>query len=181
MQIAHSKTRDQFPLSERKIWKKTIAAIFMWIVILLVVAGLPMLEAAMMPTGVAAQRLPYISLAALAILIVVFIITYCYQYWYFKVYYYDLGDDFVVVRKGPIAPREITIPWERIQDIYVDQDIWDRMFGLYDVHLSSATFASGMEAHIDGVGKDAADGLKALLLQTVRQKIGRKQKQNATS
>lgn len=62
---------------------------------------------------------------------------------------------------------------ERIQDVYVDQDLLDRIFGLYDVHLSSATVSSGMEAHIDGVEKQAAEDLRNILLQTVQQRISK--------
>lgn len=56
----------------------------------------------------------------------------------------------------------------------VDQDLLDRIFGLYDVHLSSATISSGFEAHIDGVEKPAADGLRQLLLKAVNEKISKK-------
>ena len=89
-------------------------------------------------------------------------------------YFYDLTSDYIVIKKGPITPQEITIPYERIQDVYVDQDLLDRILGLYDVHLSSATISSGMAAHIDGVEKQASDGLRAMLLQTVNERISRK-------
>lgn len=82
--------------------------------------------------------------------------------------------DYLVIKKGPITPKEITIPWERIQDVYVDQDIFDRIFGLYDVHLSTATFTSGMQAHIDGVEKEAADGLREELLEKIKNRISKK-------
>ena len=105
-------------------------------------------------------------------------LVYLYQRWYYAVYFYDLTPDFIQIKKGPITPKEITIPYERIQDIYVDQDLLDRIFGLYDVHLSSATISSGMEAHIDGVEKSAADGLRKMLLETVQQKISKNKSQN---
>jgi len=60
----------------------------------------------------------------------------------------------------------------------VDQDLLDRIFGLYDVHLSSATISSGMEAHIDGLEKQAAEGLRNILLQTVQQKISKNRNTN---
>src|SRR3989344_7233610 len=107
-------------------------------------------------------------------LFVVILLTYFYQRWYFAVYFYDLTNDFIQIKKGPITPMEITIPYERVQDIYVDQDLLDRFFGLYDVHLSSATISSGMEAHIDCAEKPAADGLRAMLLQTVNERISKK-------
>ena len=108
-----------------------------------------------------------------AFLFLVVLLTYFYQRWYFMVYFYDFTSDFIQIKKGPITPREITIPYERIQDVYVDQDLLDRIFGLYDVHLSSATISSGMEAHIDGVEKQAAEGLRNILLQTIQQKISK--------
>jgi len=52
--------------------------------------------------------------------------------------------------------------------------LYDRIFGLFDVHLSSATISSGMEAHIDGLEKPAADGIRAALLQIVGQRISKK-------
>jgi len=116
----------------------------------------------------------YITSGAILFLCVVIALTYFYQQWYFAVYFYDLTADYIVIRKGPITPREITIPYERIQDVYMDQDILDRIMGLYDVHLSSATASSGMAAHIDGLEKTAADGLRAQLLETVSRKIGKK-------
>ncbi len=108
-------------------------------------------------------------------------LTYLYERWYFAVYFYDLTPDFIQIKKGPITPREITIPYERIQDVYVDQDLFDRIFGLYDVHLSSATASSGMEAHIDGVEKQAAEGLRAILLETIKQRISKNRFTNSTA
>jgi putative membrane protein len=109
----------------------------------------------------------------LFVLFLIVLGNFLYQKWYFATYYYDLGPDFITIKKGPLTPTEITIPYERVQDVYMDQDIFDRIFGLYDVHLSSATVSSGMEAHIDGVEQAAAQGLRDLLLKTVQLKIKR--------
>jgi membrane protein YdbS with pleckstrin-like domain len=152
MQIAYSKTREQFPLSYKKIIKKTMASTIMMAILLLVVWG-----SLVFTLGSIGQEIVSwagkTAFGIFGLLFLVFLLTYFYQRWYFAVYFYDLTPDFVQIRKGPITPREITIPYERIQDIYVDQDLLDRIFGLYDVHLSSATFSSGMEAHIDGPRK----------------------------
>lgn len=116
------------------------------------------------------------SLPAIVIgLLFIPVLAFLYQRWYFAVYFYDLTPDYIVIRKNPITPKEITIPYERVQDVYMDQDLLDRFFGLYDVHLSSATVASGMEAKIDGVEKEAANGLRNLLLQKVQERISKKQ------
>ncbi len=172
MQIAYSKTREQFPLSYKKIIKKTMANTIATTILLLFVGGVLVF----MLGSVGREAIGWLGVATSVIfgfLFIVILITYLYQRWYFAVYFYDLTSDFIQIRKGPITPREITIPYERIQDIYVDQDLLDRIFGLYDVHLSSATISSGMEAHIDGVEKQAADGLRAVLLQTVQQRISK--------
>jgi len=114
------------------------------------------------------------TLGIFGLMFFILLVVYLYQRWYYAVYFYDLTPDYIVIKKGPITPQEITIPYERIQDVYVDQDLLDRIFGLYDVHLSSATISSGMAAHIDGVEKPAADGLRAMLLQTVSECISKK-------
>jgi membrane protein YdbS with pleckstrin-like domain len=172
MQIAQSKTREQFPLSPKKIIKKTLGSVIAYAILFSIMIGL-------IVTGLSSSGetisgwLGLIMIGFTFLFILIIFLTYFYQRWYFAVYFYDLTPDFIQIRKGPITPREITIPYERIQDVYVDQDLLDRMFGLYDVHLSSATVSSGMEAHIDGVEKQAADGLRAVLLRTVQQRISK--------
>jgi membrane protein YdbS with pleckstrin-like domain len=172
MQIAQSKTREQFPLSYKKIIKKTVSSTIAITILLLVIWGF--LDFIL--GSIDQEAIGWFGTATFGIfgfLFVVILLTYLYQRWYFAVYFYDLTNDFIQIKKGPITPREITIPYERIQDVYIDQDILDRIFGLYDVHLSSATVSSGMEAHIDGVEKQAAEGLRAVLLETVKQRISK--------
>jgi len=162
MKISQSPTREKYPLSKKKIIKKTFVSSFILIILLLFVwLGLIVAD---ISSGL-------ISMGILGLMALIIFFNYFYEKWYFAVYYYELGSDFITIKKGPVTPTEITIPYERIQDVYVDQDIMDRIMGLYDVHLSSATVSSGMEAHIDGVGQVAAHGLRDLLLQTVQKKI----------
>lgn len=172
MQIAHSKTREQFPLSTRKVLKKTVAGTLVWAILLLIIYAFVVFGLSSgTDTG---GWLGIATFGIFGFLFLILLVVYLYQRWYYAVYFYDLTSDYIVIKKGPITPQEITIPYERVQDIYVDQDLLDRIFGLYDVHLSSATISSGMEAHIDGVEKPAADGLRAMLLQTVSERISKK-------
>jgi len=171
MNIAQSKTRTEFPLSTKKVIKKTIASSLTFtcisIIFWMFTASTIVLtkDSSAFVTG----------LVILSVLVTVYLLlTVLYQMWYYSVYFYDLTDDYVIIRKGPITPTEITIPYERIQDVYVDQDILDRIFGLYDVHFSSATVSSGLAAHIDGLEKKAADGLKEKMLKTVSEKISKR-------
>jgi membrane protein YdbS with pleckstrin-like domain len=180
MKIAMSKTREQFPLSEKKIIKKTLKVNLVLAVILLVIWIIAAVSTGL-SGGASVGVLGLVTVATLVFLFLFFSVTYFYQKWYWSVYFYDLTDDFIIIKKHPITPTEITIPYERVQDIYVDQDLLDRFFGLYDVHLSSATISSGMEAHIDGVEKQAADGLRKALLETVQRRISKNRNQNLDS
>lgn len=170
MKIAMSKTREQFPLSEKKPLKKTTYYIIssIGILILLLVGGFALTS--FLNWSFEKEFLPIVIFWCIFSIVGNFLM-YFYQIWYFQVYFYDLTDDFIIIRKRVITPREITIPYERVQDVYVDQDLLDRIFGLYDVHLSSATISSGIEAHIDGVEKEAAGGLRKLILEKVSEKI----------
>lgn len=180
MKIAMSKTREQFPLSEKKIIKKTLKVNLILAVIFLIVWIITAVSISF-SGGAYTGILGLVTAAILVFLFLFFSVTYLYQKWYWSVYFYDLTDNFIIIKKHPITPREITIPYERVQDIYVDQDLLDRFFGLYDVHLSSATISSGMEAHIDGVEKQAADGLRKVLLETVQRRISKNRNQNLDS
>jgi len=177
MKIAYSKTREQFPLSYKKIIKKTISSTIAITILLVVIFGFLVVTLASIGQK-AIGLLGIITFGMFGFLFLFILLTYLYQRWYFAVYFYDLTPDFIQIKKGPITPREITVPYERIQDVYVDQDLLDRIFGLYDVHISSATISSGMEAHIDGVEKQAAEGLRNIILQTVQQKISKSRGEN---
>lgn len=181
MQIAQSKTREQFPLSYKKIIKKTMASTIVYAILLLMIGGIITFTLGSVGQGAFSSWLGITVVGFFGLLFIIFILTYLYQRWYFEVYFYDLTPDFIQIKKGPITPREITIPYERIQDVYVDQDLLDRIFGLYDVHLSSATASSGIAAHIDGVEKQSAEGLRAILLETVKQRISKSRFTNSPS
>lgn len=167
-----SPTKEQFPLSHKKVIKKTIGASIVWMTLIGIMYIGCLITFAIYSLGPIV--LLFTTFVAGLVTIIIVTLNYLYQKWYFDTYYYDLQQDYIVIRKDPITPREITIPYERIQDVYVDQDLFDRLFGLFDVHLSSATISSGMEAHIDGLEKPTADGLRAALLQIVGQRISKK-------
>ncbi len=86
---------------------------------------------------------------------------------YIRRYFYDANENFITIKKGVFAPSEIHVQYQKIQDVYVDQDILDRIFGIYDVHLASATSTSSIEAHIDGVDTNTANALRDYLLSKI--------------
>jgi len=180
--INNSPTREKYPLSENKIIKKTITSVFGMIFTFGFLALVFIFPVIGIITTLSTNSIGYLVeiffnlIWLYPILFLIYIIAiYIYQKAYFALYYYNITEDYLVIKKGVFAPHEITIPWERIQDVYVDQDIWDRIFGLFDVHLSTATITSELSAHIDGVEQLAADGLKVILLEKVKNRINQPQ------
>lgn len=165
-----SNLRAQYPLSPRKFWKKIIekSILFFILALAVTVPSLLLLQAAF--------QISYSLGAVIAIGVVLGVILFLvitgiyaiYVSYYIKTYHYSDDGDFLTIKKGVFAPTEIHVQYMKMQDVYVDQDILDRIMGLYDVHISSATYSSGMEAHIDGVEKAAAEGLKNLFLGKIK-------------
>jgi putative membrane protein len=162
--------REQYPLSPRKFWKKYLGKFLSWLFLWIFVTIVGMfvsLSFSGSVSGIAAIVNDLI--VAETILIIGGLVLYG---WYIRTYiaryYYDANDAFVTIKKGVFAPTEIHVQYTKIQDVYVDQDILDRIMGLYDVHIASATATSGIEAHIDGVEQTAAEGLKELLLAKIQ-------------
>jgi hypothetical protein len=73
--------------------------------------------------------------------------------------------------QSPFAKKSQTIfeKRKRIESQWcdVDQDLFDVFFGLYDVHISTATATSGTRAHIDGIEKASAEEIRKLILSKI--------------
>ncbi len=157
-------TIEQYPLERSKKAKRWIEAMFRWAIIVILIAAFM------------AFALPTLGLPPWAFVLLLIVLAgwqWFYETRYFDAYFYDVGKDFLVIRKGWITPREIQMPYEKMQDVYMDQDILDRVFGLWDVHVSTATVMSGMEAHMDGVNRPNAEKIREMLLQKIQSKRGK--------
>lgn len=86
---------------------------------------------------------------------------------YYRSYFYDFCNFGVVVKRGVLCRKELIIPFNRITDVYVEQDAVSRLLGLYDVHLATQTEHSKKIAHMGGVNKPGAQSLYRLLLQNI--------------
>jgi membrane protein YdbS with pleckstrin-like domain len=168
-----STLRQRIPLSHRKIIKKSfgrllrlsVIAIFFTLVLAVVYRTLAS------GGGNIAETLKHYQDTILAIWIMIMLIWVMweplYQYLYFGKYFYDMDDKNLIIRKGVLVKREIILPFSKITDVYVDQDIGDVMLAIYDVHISTPTVESGLFAHIDGVSKKGAQELRNLILEKI--------------
>ena len=158
-----STTIQQYPLERRKIAKKLTVAMMSWTLILgLVSLMVSFIEASL------GTKLTFLYYIIIILYVSIFIIQIWYQNEYYNRYFYNIGPDFLAIKKGVIMPHETMLPYEKLQDVYMDQDLFDRMFDLWDVHVSTATAMSGYEAHIDGVNHDSAEKLRELILNKIR-------------
>ena len=160
--------REKYPLENRKPLKKTISRSILFVIFVLFL-GMPLILFIRGVSGsISGVALGSILLSNLWILLTIIvagiILMYIYEVFYMKYYFYDLVGKNLGIKKGVFSRSEITLPINRLQDVYVDQDVLDRIFGLYDVHVSSATFISGWLSHIDGLSKENSEIVKNLLL-----------------
>ncbi|MEM3556187.1 MAG: PH domain-containing protein [Candidatus Micrarchaeia archaeon] len=169
--VKENPTSKTIRLSRKKIIKKTLkGTIVLAIAFILAILTFLFYPSLIRETISSVFILEETVILALLIMIcvAVIIINFLYHYVYYKTYYYDIKNDMLVIRKGVFTPREISIPFSRIQDVYVDRDLLDLILGLYDVHVSSATLQSGVDAHIDGVSAENATLLKEIILEKVK-------------
>lgn len=163
-----SPLQQQFPLSSKKFWKKMISALLGLYIMggFVAVMMLAIFVIANTSDGSGSIIFGIIGLDIVFLAFVSFIYGF-YINIYIREYFYAGEENFITIKKGVFAPAEIHVQWQKIQDVYVDQDILDRIMGLYDVHIASATVSSGIEAHIDGVDQTSAEGLKKFFLDKV--------------
>ncbi len=166
-----SDLQQKYPLSPRKFWKKIISNMVGYAILSLLLGGFSgILIGIVMNNGNITENymvFVYALLGSFAVFLILMFVYSLYVKAYIKRYYYSGEENFITIKKGVFAPGEIHVQWQKIQDVYVDQDILDRLMGLYDVHIASATTTSGVEAHIDGLDHAAAEGLKKFLLDKI--------------
>ena len=92
-----------------------------------------------------------------------------YEWLYILNYKYYTDGKSITIKKGVISRHEITLPFNRITDLYIDQGILDRILGIHDLHFSSPTSTSGSAAHIAGLGKQDCHEVRILILNSMNE------------
>jgi membrane protein YdbS with pleckstrin-like domain len=137
----------------------------LWLIIALLLGLLFEFDSIDTAEFAARQGVPFAALSAAAFL---WLASYpCYQYLYWRTYSYDMDHENIYIRKGVAAKRQTILPFSRITDVYLDQDLLDVVLGLYDLHISTPTVESGKFAHIDGLSWYGAARLRRLLLSKI--------------
>ena len=99
-------------------------------------------------------------------------------------FHYSLEDTFIVLHQGIIAKKQRSIPYGVIQNIFVKQDVFDRIFGLATIIIENASQGGGQGAQtgkadtvgfssnmvsIPGLTKQNAETLKNIILQKMKE------------
>lgn len=104
------------------------------------------------------DHIGYIALGALVLVCVVAWL----QYWRFT---FELTEDSLVIRKGVLERERITIAFERVQMVHLEQSLWQRPFGVLGLRVDTAG-SSGAEVEISALTLADARRLKAVLNST---------------
>ncbi len=91
----------------------------------------------------------YIVLGAWVLFVIVFIITFLVAYLTYANYLFVLGDDALKIRRGILSKEEIAIPYRQIQDVNIDQNISDRLWGVARLAILTAGHEEQKEGEID--------------------------------
>lgn len=161
---AHRPLRTIYPLKARKVVKNGISGACKGLIALGLCVGLLIWQSSDRP---AVEVLSAHIFLIIGLGFIFLTLGLAHPILYFVTYFYDVDQKNIIIRKGVIAKREIILPFSRITDVNVEQDFFDVLFGLYDIHISSPTAESGKFAHIDGLNKKSAIRIRNILVDKI--------------
>lgn len=80
------------------------------------------------------------------------------KYYYFK-YKFDFDKSAFVIHKGFLEKTNLSIPFEKIQQININQNLIHKLFGLYEIQMDTAG-SSSTEVDIKAVSRAVANDFK---------------------
>ena len=112
-------------------------------------------------------------------------------------FHYSTDEKYFTVRQGVFSKKQRNLPYGVIQNVFVKQDVFDRIFGLASLRIENASQAgggqkvrwwnkgygsksnaygqqegvgsSGNKVNLPGLKKNSAEALKAILLQRMKE------------
>jgi len=111
------------------------------------------------------QAIPLLVLVTIPVVLVL-------EYWYFgeflKKFAFELRGDHFFSRKGVFKASYTMLRYERIQDIHINQSIFEMLLGLWNVSIFTATATGRGSENIPGLSKESAETLKTALFQKIK-------------
>ncbi len=82
------------------------------------------------------------------------------KFWF---YHFSIQTDTLQIQSGWWRRKQLSIPLRSIQGVQLEQDLWQRLLGVWRVSFDSIG-SEQVDARIDALSKEKAEQLKALLL-----------------
>jgi putative membrane protein len=76
---------------------------------------------------------------------------------------FAVGTDTVVIESGVFSRQHRTIPFDRIQDVGIEQGLVARALGIAKVGFETGAGGKENDAHLDAIGLDAAQALRTTI------------------
>jgi len=89
---------------------------------------------------------------------------------YFR-YFYHLEEDQLVIQKGVFNQSRVKLPFERIQNINIEQNVLHRLLNVVSLRIDSAG-SKGSEVSIEALGRPKAEAIRQYVLTQKREARG---------
>jgi membrane protein YdbS with pleckstrin-like domain len=119
-----------------------------------------------------------VSFILFVILFLILLGSYFWAYLSYINYKYELTEEGITKEYGVIYKKNVTIPYERIQNININRGIVARLLGLSDLHIFTAGTASfgginlSAEGRLPGLAQKDAEDLRKVLLHMSKNNKG---------
>jgi len=162
-------------LGKKTLWIFTMARIHATIVLLLVAVALFATSSTGFvsagPFGDMHGLVMSVAWIALALFVVVGLITFFASWLIYVHYKFFLGEDSLKIKRGILDKEEIAIPYRQIQDVDIERDLMFQMMGLSRLiiltagHEDEKPSEDESEGVLPGMDKDLAEWLQGQLLK----------------
>jgi membrane protein YdbS with pleckstrin-like domain len=92
-----------------------------------------------------------------------------YEMLYYRFYYYGIEGGHLVVSTGILLKQRGVFPLNTITDVYLDRNLLDYFFGIYNLYTSNPAGISHKYSDIHGLSKPNAVALQDYLVTLTRQ------------
>jgi len=116
-----------------------------WLIVLWVCIGWMAIVADIMWIGA-----PLVTAGMLIISVIGMIICHMWAPLYWKNYSFSIQDERIIIKRGVISKRKVSIPYERIQNVNIVKGVLDRIYKVSNIQIETAG-SSGVEGTFQGI------------------------------
>ncbi|MDD5259566.1 MAG: PH domain-containing protein [bacterium] len=176
-------TEKDFPLQKSWFGKKIISGVS-YLIYIVIPIGLPFYVAHLKGNGQKFIEQMPMGIKIIQIMMIVFIVSLPFSAILRRImFYFSLGEKYITLKQGIFSKSERHIPYGVIQNLFIKQSMFDRIFGLAFLSIEDASQGAGSGAlpygelvgfsgnkiGIPGIRKSDAEKLKEIILQKMKE------------